>query len=271
MSEEYVGPDDGEGGVQQSWHEQFLAGDEFAELRENETIKGTPDIPTLAKRLVDTKALVGRKGVILPKEDAAPEEWEQFYTALGRPETAEAYDLKPEGLPEDFPYLPELETSFRQLAHQAGLAPGQAKKIYDGYNKFMLELHQHGARELQARVVEMQTALRKEWGGKYDDNLGVARKAMQMVAPPGSQELLALDQVLGDSPVLVKFFYNLGQSMSEGQFVAGGGGQSSGLAARRQELMSSEAYANLKHADHQKVVDEVWKITNEMYPENKEA
>jgi hypothetical protein len=258
------------GGEGQTWQDQFLAGEEFAELRGNESLKTIPDVPTLAKAMVDTKALVGRKGVILPKEDAPPEEWDQFYAALGRPETPEAYDIKPEGLPDDFPYLPELETAYRKLAHEAGLTPAAAKKIYDGYNKFMLENYQQGQQVLKSQVEEMEAGLQKEWGGKYGDNLALARKAMGRVAPPGSPELAALDKAIGESPVLVKFFYNLGKSMSEGEFIAGGGTQTTALETRRQELMRNPAYLDGKHPEHKTIVEEVIKIYQDLNPQKQE-
>jgi hypothetical protein len=275
MSEEGVAsPDTGtagggaqDGGQVQSWLDQHLAGDEYADLRNSDSLKTVPDVPTLAKAFVDTKAMVGRKGVIVPKDDAPPEEWDQFYAALGRPESPEAYDIKPEGLPENFPYLPELESVYRKLAHEAGLTPAAAKKIYDGYNQFMLEEYRKGQQTLKAEMEEIQAGLQKEWGGKYDENLILAKRAMGRVAPPGSPELAALDKAIGESPVLVKFFYNLGKSMSEGDFIAGGGVQNSSLEARRQELMRHPAYLDVKHAEHQHVVEEVSRIYQEMHPQ----
>ena len=264
------GTEAGTTGAEATWQSQFLAGDEFAELRENESLKTIPDVPTLAKAMVDTKALVGRKGVILPKEDAPPEEWDQFYAALGRPESPEAYDIKPEGLPDDFPYMPELESAYRKLAHEAGLTPAAAKKIYDGYNKFMLETHQKGQQDLKNAVAEMEAGLQKEWGGKYGDNLALARKSMGRVAPPGSPELAALDQAIGESPVLVKFFYNLGKSMSEGDFITGGGTQNASLESRRQELMRNPAYLDAKSPEHKTIVEEVTKIYQELNPPKQE-
>jgi hypothetical protein len=258
------------GGEERSWQETFLSGDEFADLRGNESLTTIPDVRTLAKAFVDTKAMVGRKGVILPKEDAAPEEWEQFYTQLGRPATPEAYVLKPEGLPEGFPYMAELETSFRQLAFQAGLTPAATKIIYDGYNKFALEQAQNSQRELKAEMEEIQAGLQKEWGVKYEENIALARKAMNQWAPPGSPELLALDRSIGESPVLVKFFYNLGKSMGEGEFIAGGYTANASLEAKRQELMRHPAYVDEKHPEHKVIVDQVIKIYQEMHPEQQE-
>lgn len=256
--------DDSQG---QSWQEMFLAGDEFAELRDNETIKTIPDVPNLAKALVHNKSLVGRKGVIIPKEDAAPEDWEHFYTDLGRPPSPEAYEIKPENLPEGFPYQQDLEVNYRQLAFQAGLNPNQAKLIYDGYNKFVLEQYDQIQQDLKGKVAEMQAGLQKEWGTKYEENLTLARKAMKRVAPPGSQEMQALDAAIGDSPVLVKFFYNLGKSISEGEFITGAGAQNADLESKRQELMRNPAYLDAKHPEHKTVVAEVSKIYEELYPE----
>ena len=55
--------------------------------------------------------------VTLPTENSTPEEWAEFYGKLGRPETAEKYDLPvPQGLDDSFP------KAMAPVMFQAGLS-----------------------------------------------------------------------------------------------------------------------------------------------------
>jgi hypothetical protein len=261
-------------GEGQTWQEQFLGGEEFAELRENPTLSTIQDIPNLAKALVETKGLVGRKGVILPGENATPEEMAAFHTALGRPETAEAYEIAaPADLPEGFPYAPELEAGFKQWAFEEGLSATQAKNLFSKYLTANVENFK-AAGEAQAAAFKrdqetITAALKKDWGADYDANFAMAQTAMQEFFPPGSKALAALDKVMGDDADLIRMAYTIGKRMGEAGFVKGGpgGAAAAGLEARRLELTASKAYTDAKDPDHAKVVKEVTEIYQKLHPE----
>ncbi len=51
------------------------------ELRENPTIKDTPSVETLAKRLVDTKSMLGNS-IRVPGPDASEEDRQKFLNTL---------------------------------------------------------------------------------------------------------------------------------------------------------------------------------------------
>lgn len=265
MTDQQAGPEGITGEV--SWREKFLAD---SELLENPSLATIPDVPALAKAFVDTKGLVGKKGVILPGEEAKPEDWERFYGDLGRPENPEGYVLeKPASLPENFPYSPELETAYRQMAHKAGLTPRQTKALYDDWLKINVDQLQHLETQSTAKKAELEAGLQKDWGAKYEANLTLARQAQRKFAPEGSPELLALDGAMGNDPRLVKLFYNIGQAMGEAALVTGDTAVSAGDDARRQELMRHPGYLDIKHPEHKMIVEQVRELYQKLYPEAK--
>ena len=62
------------------------------DLRNHPGLQKYEDVGALAKGFLSQSELVGRKGVILPKEGDA-EDRQRFYSELGRPESVEGYDL----------------------------------------------------------------------------------------------------------------------------------------------------------------------------------
>ena len=140
------------------------------------------------------------KSIRTPGENATPEEWTAFYGKMGRPETADKYELKLDAnsLPESFPYDQTNAVEFRNWAHEAGLNPRQAQMLHD---KFV----GHQA----ARFAEMQTAQAKateethralvsDWGDVetdgYKRNVELLSRAVRGL---GLSEALAQRGVLG--------------------------------------------------------------------------
>jgi hypothetical protein len=210
-----------------SWQEQFLAGDEFKELRENPTLKTIKDIPTLAKSMVETKAKVGKKGEI-PGKDAPPEEVEAFYQLLGKPKTAEEYQIERPEMPEGLPYMEELEKDFLSTAFRANLSGSQTADIYNWFIDYQIDLHNHNENIKVTAHNQSVEAFKKELGDNYEAELKAAELAAYRF---GGQELRDyLDSSrLGSHPAMVKAWMAVAKSIGEGEFVAGGPAQAKGL------------------------------------------
>jgi hypothetical protein len=75
------------------------------------------------------------KSIRTPGETATADEWNAFYSKMGRPETADKYELKLDAstVPEGFPYDEKSAIEFRNWAHEAGLNPKQAQTLHDKY------------------------------------------------------------------------------------------------------------------------------------------
>jgi len=257
MAEEVV-PNLDQGGADGGWRDTYLVG---TELYEEPTLKTVKDIPGLAKLAVETRKTLGRygteKGILRPKEGAPPEEFEAFYQALGRPEKAEGYEIaKPEGLPEGFPYAPELETQFRQWAFEEGLSAAQAKNVFSKYLAVSLAHYAAQKQEWDRIDGEIKAALQKEWGDRYEENTAIAQQTAAKFVPAGSPALAALDKVMGDSPALIQLFYNIGKSMGEADLVQGRAAVAATLAAKKAELEGNPALMKDDHPDHRRIVDE---------------
>ena len=215
------------------------------------------------------------KGVIVPGENATEADWNRFYADLGRPAEATGYQFnKPADLPESFPYSPELEGKFREMAFRHGLNANQAQGLYEDYLKANLENYNQYQQSFSNNMEEMTNGLKKDWGDSYDSNLAVAQKAYQVFVPQGSEEAQALDQAMGDDPRLVKLFYNIGVRMGEATFIAGQpiatGGQEA-LQVQAKEIMVSEAYNDRFHPQHKEMVAKVNQIYQKLYPPPEEG
>lgn len=172
-----------------------------AELRDNASLADVKDVAGLAKRFVDTKAMVGNS-LRIPGPDAAPEAMAQFRQTLmeknlGLTVIPEADDkegmralYRQLGLPEDTTGYARPEQwdgmtderygALAAVAHEAGISKQQFEyisgKMAEADNQLVA-----GYREEQQAGIDQ---LKGEWGRAYDQKVARAHNvAKQLEAP----------------------------------------------------------------------------------------
>ena len=83
------GGGDGGAGGDDDWREGIPE-----ELRGDPAIQNFKDVTDLTKGFLETKKLMGQKGLSRPEDNAGAEEWDAFYKAIGRPDAPEGYGLE---------------------------------------------------------------------------------------------------------------------------------------------------------------------------------
>lgn len=116
-----------------------------------------------------------------------------------------------------------LTTEFKSLAKDMGLKQEQAQQLTD----MAVKLSQKFADSQQQAITDQRTAWEgearadKEFGGeKFDENLAVAKKALDALATPELINLLNATG-LGSNPDMIRAFYRAGQLLSEDSLVSG--------------------------------------------------
>lgn len=142
-------------------------------------------------------------------------------------------DEKPEGAPEQYEFKaeegkefdPAVVEQFAEVARELNLTQDAAQKVLD---KMAPVIASRQAEQIQAVREQWATDARadKEFGGdKLDENLAVAKKAMDEFASPEMRTLLK-ESGLGNNPEVIRLFVRVGKAISEDGFVRGGGGHS---------------------------------------------
>lgn len=170
---------------------------------------------------------VGVPSVPVPQDGWTPEQWSEFYQKLGRPESAEKYDIQRPEVPDGVQYDEALEKWFRETAHKSGITQKQAKALFEDYTKFSLErVSAQGAeaqQQQESRAAEIKKGIdtiKQEHGDKYPAMIDAAQKAVKQF---GGEELANhLNETgLGNDPQLIRFFIKLGSTLMEDTFRSG--------------------------------------------------
>lgn len=150
----------------------------------------------------------------VPKENAPKEEWDAYWTKLGRPETPAGYEIvRPENMPEGLNWSDEVVAGFQGLAHEIGLTPAQAKRLAEWDTQRQIR----GIDGLSTSVAKnreaSQKALKDAWGPLYQRNLNLARDAFDKFGNP--QDRKEFDEKFGDDPVALRFLAPIGEFLLE--------------------------------------------------------
>lgn len=233
--------------------------------------EGTVDPNVLAKSYVHAQGLIGGDKVALPKGEDDQEGLERVYTALGRPESPDNYEVKrPEELPAGVEYDEEGEKYFRQVAHSNGWSQKQFDNAYKSFFEHQAKVaaswQQHQA---QAREAAEQ-ALRREQGQAYDGFVGSARSVLQQY---GDEDFIRFlnESGLGNDARLIRFVGKVGRDMGGDAKLLDGqnGGQTSTadleekIAKYREENWS--ALTDRAHADHDRCNKEMQRMFNQLH------
>lgn len=200
-------------------------GNDFESMAIPETFKDSPigkysTVGELAKGYSEAQKLIGAKGVIVPGEKAAPEEYDKFYNAIGRPDKPEGYKFSPiEGLHPEVNVTPEAEADFRAYIHKHGIP----QRVADGMRKDYLETISNSLKRrdetTQANRHKAETELRRDWGPDYNTRLS---QAQQIIDKYGGPEARAAFGELGNNPAVLKTLGNIAKHFNEDTFVKGG-------------------------------------------------
>ncbi len=252
---------DAEGNFQDGWRKHL---DE--DIRGESCLNEIHTLKDMAKSFVHANKAFGKDHVAVPGEASDEAEWNAFHTAGGRPEAADAYDLKrPDDLPEHL-YDETMVGAARELFHKIGLNRTQAEALF----AFNIEHAQATDKAYvdaeEAQRKETTDALYKDWGAGFEAKKHLGDLAVDQ-GTEGDDELEArLVEKFGSDPDFIRFAANIGAKFDEHKIIhtARPGAETvPGVEDKIAEAMAHEAYMDRKHPQHKQQVERVSKLHQE--------
>jgi hypothetical protein len=176
------------------WSKAGLSEDNLGYVRQ----QGFKDPETLAKSYRDLTKLTGdlKSIVKLPKDDS-PEAWNQVYDSLGRPRDPAEYKLPvPEGDKGEFAGVAS------KWMHEAGLNPKQAQLLATKWNDHIKGMTTAQRTEMTQKSAADEVTLKQEWGAKYDENVGLAKRAAQQLFKLDGPTVDKLEGAIGHASLM---------------------------------------------------------------------
>ena len=266
MSDEQVADVPAEAGEAPSGQDDFrsMIPEEY---RDHPSLATYKDVGSMAKSLINAQQMVGAEKVPVPGSWATDEDWNSVYSKLGRPDEATGYNL-------ENAEPGEMLDWFQNTAHAAGLNPRQAQQIFDEYNEYVGTATAASDEQIESYRTGIETELRQEFGNQFENKMNAANDLLQEFDAPDLTEIqLADGTLLGDNPELVRFMVRISDFVSEQISEDGFAGRDSRPNLSEQDIQNRVSELTKKdspywakmHPDHQRFVDEVLQLREQLY------
>ncbi|WP_318875516.1 hypothetical protein [Sinorhizobium meliloti] len=212
-------------GELQAFREKLAGGDE-AILKQLGRYKSIDAISRGFREAYNTAKNGGAKLPVL-SDKSTPEEVKAYREAMGIPEDPSAY-------PGDFREGYEATDAdkailgdFKAAMHARNVPPATASAALEWYQDFATAQQQELDGNLAKVAKETQAALRNEWGGEYDGNIGAAQQLMTAhLGKEGFEGMMGLRLMDGsrlqDNIAFVKMMAQLGADYYGGNAIMNG-------------------------------------------------
>jgi hypothetical protein len=234
------------------------------EFRKDPSIEKFTEIDALAKSYINATKMIGQDKIVIPTKNSTQETWDEAYTKLGRPESADKYnfDVKSDVVNMDESAI----KSFAEQSHKLGLNNKQAAGILDFYKNNMEGTAQQAKIDTETAQSQSEQELRQEWGRDFDGKVKQAGALAKANINPEVLDMTLSNGIrLGDHPEIIKGFAKIANMMSEDKIVATESENVNTVADIETEISTitndtDGPYWNKQHPDHDKVVQQVYTL-----------
>ena len=239
------------------------------EYRVDPSIEKFTEIDALAKSYINATRMIGQDKIVIPTKNSSQEAWDEAYAKLGRPETADKYNLKIES--EIVKMDENAIKSFAEQSHKLGLNNQQAEGILDFYKNNMEGTAQQSKIDTETAQAQSEQQLRSEWGRDFDAKVQQAGAlAKANINPEVLDMTLSNGTRLGDHPEIIKGFAKIAGMMSEDKIVSTESENVNTSADIESEISAitndtDGPYWNKQHPDHDKMVQQVYTLREMLY------
>jgi len=238
-------------------------------MREDPNITKFSSVETMASSWLNAQQMIGRDKIPMPVTD---DDWSDVYTRLGKPESAELYQIAaPEGIEID----DVRQGAFKEMAHNAGFNQGQMEKASEFYFNMLAEDSKASNDAIESHLAETSTALKAEWGEKFDHNLAVSERVIDEFGGDDFREFMTLDvselpkgTQLNNIPQVIKMLAAVGNGMIEDNKLEGlapSGQTPAEMEDERNSLMAHPAYTDKRHPEHAAVLKKVTALFDKQF------
>lgn len=280
MSEEQTPPENPEqpsspfnedGTLVENW--QALAPEGYEELRESQTLPRLKKFWDVAKSYEHVRRQVPLDKIAKPNENFTDSDWEAWYEAGGRPETAADYGIKrPKDYPEEL-WDEQRSQGYQDLFHKIGLSKAQSDALVAYNNEQTLALKKTLDQQEELNFKTLEDNLHTKWGAAYDQNVHLGNIAIEKGSKGDLEYKERLLDKINSDPDLIEFASNLGSLFAEHKIVEdtkiptpGDYDEQISKAMGMDlspEQRKNHPYLNRNHPDHKRQVEMVKRLFEE--------
>lgn len=201
----------------------------------------------------------------VPSEDASPEEWSEFHSKMGVPDSVDDYGL-PDELPED-----SLLTRMKDIAHNNKVTLKQWESMANEIVKNEQEQSIARAQQKTESIDNWKRQAAQVYGDDMEHKSAMAERALNQFVGQNQDLKQVLEETgMGHHPAVMDFMVQLGEQMSDDTTPGIDTGSSSlgenaqKLAERGRKLALMRSLRDSRDPDHEEVLREFMDIQQKL-------
>jgi hypothetical protein len=200
-----------------------------AELKNNEWLKRYKTVDSVAKGLIELNKFRNERSGVKPlSAESTPEDIAAFRGAMGVPEKPDGYTWQGVEFPEDIAPSEEQFSHWRQVFHEAHLAPAQVQKIMEAFASEQSRNYLALEEAEKAELTDADRAFAKRYGGQAPH---LIKQAEDMLVKKFGKDLIDSmangarwnKSSLGHHPVVIEMALELSKYTGHDNFYVGDG------------------------------------------------
>ena len=234
------------------------------EFRNDPSIEKFTEIDSLAKSYINATKMIGQDKLVIPTNNSTEDQWNEVYSKLGRPESADKYSL--DATSETVQMDEGSIKSFVEQSHKLGLNNKQAQGILEYYKNNMEGTARQSRIDTETAQTQAEQQLRQEWGRDFEGKVKQAGAlAKANIDPEVLDMTLSNGTRLGDHPDIIKGFAKIAGMMSEDKILSTESenvNTTKDIESEISTIMNDKngPYWNRQHPDHDKMVQQVYTL-----------
>lgn len=240
-------------------------------LRTDPAIRDFKSVDDLATSYVNTKKMLGTR-VPIPAHDD-PDATREFFSKMGVPEKPDGYEVRPDGLPQDFTPDPKILSTFQEAAHKLNLTPRQFQGLVQYNARLSEQIQKEQALAAEQTIEAKHKALDDAFGPAKGEQGQLAASCINRFGDDGVLQKLN-DAGLGLDPDIIKMLAKIEKSCQSDPMLTGSQESQYTItkseAERDLEMMKNDpetvqAMVNPSHPRHAEVESKMNKLYTQIH------
>jgi len=186
------------------------------EFRSDPNVSKHENINSLVREHIGAQSMLGRKGIIAPKEGDSEDVHRNYREALGVPSAASEYSAEGVNLGEDWDH--EFGAKVASVAHKHNVSKEGFKAIVKEYADWANGISSNSVAESERLTAERLESLKTELGTNFEATKGLGQAALSNLANDASAVAniqLSDGTLLGNHPDFIRVMGKAGKLMAE--------------------------------------------------------
>jgi hypothetical protein len=265
---EPASPFNADGSFAENW--QSMAPEGYEDLRDDKTLPRFKNVWEFGRSHIGVRKQVGMESIPKPNENWGESDWNGFYEAGGRPDTAGDFEInRNENIPEEL-RTEDMVKADKEFYYKAGFSKKQVEALEKYNEDKLLAIVNAQNQQEEDEYNRKKDTLTNKWGRAYDQKVFRGTKAIERGTKGDEGHYQSVLDLVNKHTDLIEFVANIEDLFSENSPVESSHIDTpSDLQTQIDALTNSPEFSSPVKAVRMNVVNKIMRLREQMNQDKK--